>query len=211
MKRLVCLLCALCIAHPALAQQVLGGNSAGSPPVASVGGEASWFLDVSSGSVYGPKSFGAWPATPTIPAIRGSTAGAAPCTGCVGEEIESSIDSASAVSFTSTVSGNITSVALTAGNWFCYGVTITKPAGSTTSTHLATALNTTSATLPTAPNDGSYFDHTFALGAGVSTAETAGQRVFRTATPITVYLVANVTFAVSTMGLYGYLGCFRQP
>lgn len=149
--------------------------------------------------------------TVTEPALILGTAGTAPTAGTLGEGIESSVPIGSAVAFTSTVSGNVTSVSLSAGNWLCYGNTVTAPAAGTTSTNLITAITTTSATLPTAPNGGSYTDNTFVIGAGVATATSAGQRVFRSASPITVYLVANVTFASSTMGMYGYLGCLRQP
>lgn len=206
------LLC-LCLTFPSLAQQMLSGNTSGSAPASSVGAEGQFFLDLSSGSVFGPKTSGLWPATGTPPAIRGSIAGAAPCTGCIGEEIESSIPVGSAVATTSTVSLNVTSVALTAGNWLCYGQVDTIPAGGTTTSIIQAGLNTTSATLPTAPNDGAANLSQFgaSLPAGSSIQQAIGQRIYRTATPITVYLVANVTFAVSTLSTYGYLGCFRQP
>lgn len=40
------------------------GNTSGNRPANSVGSEASWFIDTSSGGIYGPKTSAAWPSSP---------------------------------------------------------------------------------------------------------------------------------------------------
>lgn len=40
------------------------GDSSGNRPADSVGSEASWFIDTSSGGIYGPKTSAAWPSSP---------------------------------------------------------------------------------------------------------------------------------------------------
>lgn len=139
------------------------------------------------------------------------TPGTTPATGVLGNEVDSSVAGGSAVALTSTVSANVTSVTLPAGNWLCYAEVVTSPAGSTTTSVIQADINTTSATLSTAPNDGAGISLPISLGAGVAAKVPVGQRIYRSATSQTVYLVANVTFAVSTLGAYGYLGCTQQP
>lgn len=57
----------LLLAAPAWAQQpdtptLASGNTGGQPPTATTGGEGNYFLDYSTGNIFGPKSFGQWPA-----------------------------------------------------------------------------------------------------------------------------------------------------
>ena len=139
--------------------------------------------------------------------IDGNSNGA----GVVGEEIDSTVLIGAAVSLTSTTPANITSVALTPGNWLCYGSAFINPAGTTTTSTYDAAINTVSATLPTAPNDGAYVNSTLPLGAGQIQAVEVGPRLYKLAAATTAYLVLKTTFAVSTETAYGYLGCFRQP
>ena len=53
--------------------------------------------------------------------LKGTSAGGNAAAGYVGEVISNAIPFASAVSFTSTVSGNVTSISLTAGDWDVWG------------------------------------------------------------------------------------------
>jgi hypothetical protein len=56
------LLCAAGGSLPSLAQSVSPGNTftGGGAPVASIGREASWYLNSATGDVYGPKTANAW-------------------------------------------------------------------------------------------------------------------------------------------------------
>lgn len=69
MRWIIALFSFIILSIGALAQNIAPGNTFigntnGNPPAASIGGEASWFLDVGSGKVFGPKEFHVWPATP---------------------------------------------------------------------------------------------------------------------------------------------------
>lgn len=131
--------------------------------------------------------------------------------GVVGEFISSSIASGAAVTLTTATTADVTSVALTAGDWDIWGNLIFLPGGSTTFTTLVGGLsNNTSATLPTAPAAGGYAGLTLAFPTGAAQAFSLGMiRVLATGAR-TIYLVANATFAVSTMKAYGFLGARRR-
>ncbi len=130
--------------------------------------------------------------------------------GDVGELIESTVLAGSAVSLTSTVAANVTSISLTAGHWLVFGNVWLSPAGTTTVSQKAGAINTTSATLPTAPGAGAYnFTSGLASNAGLFNSESVGPRSLLLAATTTVYLIAYATFAVSTCGAYGYIGAIR--
>lgn len=61
----------------ALAQSVLGGYNSPDqpqrPPAQSIGSESNWYIDFLSGNVFGPKTSGQWPQTPTTTIGGGST------------------------------------------------------------------------------------------------------------------------------------------
>lgn len=46
------------------------GSTAGSPPSNAIGSNGSYFLDISSGLIFGPKAAGVWPAAPAISGSR---------------------------------------------------------------------------------------------------------------------------------------------
>lgn len=130
--------------------------------------------------------------------------------GDVGEIIESEILVASAVALTTATAANVTSISLTAGDWDVWGNVWFNPAATTSITIYEGGINTTSATLPTAP----------AAGARAKTIEAAlvpnaifglfiGQRRISVASTTTVYLVAQATFTIDTLGGYGYIGARR--
>jgi hypothetical protein len=81
----------------------------------------------------------------TTTGIVGTTTNDNAAAGSVGQLISSVIASGSAVTFTSTTVTNLTSISLTAGDWFVYG---NIGAGATTVTNGAGWISTSSATLP---------------------------------------------------------------
>ena len=68
MKRLLTTLCFCHWSGLAAAQAVLGGANIPTqpqrPPAQSIGNESNWYIDWTSGNVFGPKTSGQWPQTP---------------------------------------------------------------------------------------------------------------------------------------------------
>lgn len=137
--------------------------------------------------------------SPTTGGIGGTTTNDNTDAGNVGELISSTILNASAVSFTSNVFKNLTSISLTAGDWDIWANIHFK--GTTTTLNLS-AISTTSATLP----DDAYVTYQ-APGASAQTgANTAGIRVSISGTT-TYYLVGLV---IGTGTLTGRGGIYAR-
>ena len=85
--------------------------------------------------------------SPSTGGIIGTTTNNSANAGVVGELIQSKITSGAPTSFTSTVSKDLTSIALTAGDWNVWG---NLTGSGTAVTVVYAAINTTSATLPDA-------------------------------------------------------------
>jgi hypothetical protein len=147
--------------------------------------------------------------SPTTGGIVGTTTNDNTTAGDVGEIIESTVLIGSAVSMSSTIAKDITSISLTAGDWDTWGNIWTNPAGSTTTSILAGWINTSSATQPTAPGSGAFNSYQFTSVAGAAMGLFVGQRRLSLSGNTTVYLSATIQFAVSTMSAYGYI-CARR-
>ena len=149
--------------------------------------------------------------TITTPNIVGTSTNNNASAGSVGEIIESSIAIGSATSLTTATAKTITSISLTAGDWDVWGNIGFIPAGTTTATAFWSTISTTNNTLPTAPNGGGYAFNAYSLPAGTSgSIMPCGQTRISVASTTTIYLVAQATFAVSTMTAYGYIGARRR-
>jgi hypothetical protein len=147
--------------------------------------------------------------TITTPDIIGTSTNDTAAVGSVGEMISSTILTASAVALTSGVIANITSIPLTAGEWEVWGTVCMKPAGTTTMSNVGGAINTVSATFPTAPAGGAVVSLPYATPAGQNPQFPVGRVRISLAAPTTVYLLVAATFAVSTNAAFGYLGARR--
>lgn len=102
---------------------------------------------------------------------------------------------------------NVTSLSVPAGNWACTGSTFTNPAGSTTQSFAATALNTSSTTFPvTAPGEVTQIAGTTA---GVGIGLNVGPVYYTFSGTTTLYLVGQVNYAVSTLTINGDIHCQR--
>jgi hypothetical protein len=130
-------------------------------------------------------------------------------TGCGGRNINSIVLSGSAVALTTATAANVTSVSLPAGDWTCSGNVNFYPAAGTTVSSIVAWIGTTSATIPTRPNSGAFTELTANLVAGGNQTIPAGEITFTIGSTTTVYLEAYTTFAVSTMGAGGFIGCRR--
>jgi len=142
--------------------------------------------------------------------VQGTNTNDSAASGDIGEFIESEILSGSAVSVTSGVAKDITSISLTAGDWDVWGTVTTSPAGGTTSSLIVGWISTTSATLPTNPNKGAEFGSSVSVPAGGAMTAPVGMRRLLLSTTTTTYLSCFISFAVSTMSAYGYIGARRR-
>jgi hypothetical protein len=126
--------------------------------------------------------------------------------GNVGEFISSNVVSGSAVSVSSGVTANVTSISLTAGDWDVWGNVSTS--NSSNVTGLRGWISTTSATDPTPPNNGAYFAFQGATFANNLSGATGTMRL-SLSTTTTVYLSANNSFSTGTGTIYGFIGARR--
>lgn len=129
--------------------------------------------------------------------------------GNIGEVISSSIPAGSAVSLTTGVQANVTSISLTAGDWDIWANVAFLPAASTVTTVWASAVSTTSATIPVGPNGGAFTQYTGFSITGGSYFTPVGMLRISLASTTTVFLVAQANFTVSTETVYGFLGARR--
>lgn len=141
--------------------------------------------------------------TITTPAIVGVTDASAGTAGNVGEYMSC----ASTVGLTSTVSADVCSISLTAGDWNVYGNVEFVPASGTIGSISFAGASSTSATLPSAPLRGASGTTTIA---SASYSLIAPITRFNVSSTTTVYLVANSTFTISTMSANGYLAARRE-
>ena len=130
--------------------------------------------------------------------------------GSVGEYISSTVLVGSAVSLTSGVAANITSISLTAGDWDVWGNAWFNPDGSYNSATVGGWISTTSATLPTPPNNGAEtFVTSQIVAASGQFGFSVGQMRLSLAATTTVYLSAYSGFSAGTVSAYGFIGARR--
>ena len=123
--------------------------------------------------------------------VIGTTTNDNAAAGSVGEVISSSVVASPITSSTLT---NVTSISLTAGDWNVYGNILFSPDAGTTTSISQASISSTSVTL-----DSAYQTIGGPAAAAVATAyPVPSQRISLSGTT-TIYLVATITFAVSTM------------
>lgn len=126
----------------------------------------------------------------------------------LGDYFESVVVQGSAVALTSTTVANVTTLTLPAGDWDISGTVGFIPAASTSITRLSGGSSSTSATVDTT---GTAFAFNQA-----AVVPTAVPQLFALPTdrlvlaaPTTIYLVAQATFTVSTLGAFGIITARR--
>jgi len=131
--------------------------------------------------------------------------------GHVGQYFFQNLLIGSATSLTSGIAANVfpLTTSLPIGDWDCYGTIIFNPDVTTTSTSLIAALNISSATLPTFGTENNISFLNISFSAGQSAVLKVGP--FRSSSQFTqaVFLIAQATFSVSTMSVYGYMSARR--
>ncbi len=150
---------------------------------------------------------------PTLnqPILNGVTDASSASAGTVGQVISSSVDVGSAVSLTTGTPANVTSISLTAGDWDVYGSVGFSVNVLTTIGGLSAAIGTTSATLPLASSiSGCVTTIGTTLTTGESQIVTPGSCQINVSGTTTVYLVAQMTFAVNTAAAYGIIWARRR-
>lgn len=149
--------------------------------------------------------------TPTIdrPSLLGVVNGGDAAAGAVGEYISSTRAVGSPLSLTSNTPANVTSIALTPGDWDVSGSVGILPAGTTTTSVFVAAISSVSATLPAQPAGGGYTGLAIPIPAGGGALLPAGSTRVSVSVNTTIYLVAQITFAVSTNAAYGFIGARR--
>lgn len=139
-----------------------------------------------------------------VPGIATNTAGIA---GEVGEYITSTVLVGSAVSISTGVAKDVTTISLTAGDWQVTGVVYVISAGSLTQVSAWTS--STANTFPTRPNNGGISD-SGTIAAGASTVGmNAGSQQFLLSGTTTVSLSVFAAFS-STATAYGFIGARRM-
>lgn len=156
--------------------------------------------------------------------ISGTTTNDSAATGFLGEYVFSTIPTASAVSLTTATAADITSIALTPGDWDIECQVEFKPGATTSVTQSNASISLTSAILSTQPGGtvgratlGPEPIMTINQAASVPAANyaiapTTVRCTISAAPPgvtTTVYLVAQATFTVSTMAAFGTIRARR--
>ena len=128
--------------------------------------------------------------------------------GSVGEYIESTVLLAAAVALTTAVTANVTSIALTAGDWDVEGIVAFHGSGTTNINDVTAGTNNVSATVGPV---GSYVSDYLTIVVATSPDATylAPKRRYSLNAPTTIYLVALSNFSASTCTAYGHISARR--
>lgn len=155
--------------------------------------------------------------SPTIstPTINGVSDGSNAGSGVVGEFVSGNVARASANSLVSAAAEDITSIALTDGDWEVRGMLCFVFVGTST-TEVLIALNTTSATVPALTTAASPTvpvrvdeNRPTTTVTGDTCISVPAARYSYTGASDTVYLVARSTFSAGTVSAYGFISARR--
>lgn len=140
----------------------------------------------------------------------GTTTNDAASAGNVGEFISASVVAGSAVALTNAINANVTSISLTAGDWDVSALLGINGNAATTISYIYGYISNTSATSDSTP--GRFIgcapvSSSLAIVGQLNYSHT-GTRISLSATT-TIYLVAQVGFAVNTLGAFGILHARR--
>jgi hypothetical protein len=129
--------------------------------------------------------------------------------GNIGEYIEASVASGSAVALTTNVAKTVTSITLTAGDWDVTGHVAFTSTGTTSFTIVAGSLSLTTDTSSSTLGRWNQTVSAAFVPAGVPISTVMGPSRFSVSGSTTVFLVAFATFTVSTSGAYGLIRARR--
>lgn len=130
--------------------------------------------------------------------------------GVIGEYASSTVLSAAAVTLTTGVTANVTSLALTAGDWQVWGNVFFILGADQAVFSVGVGISMTSGVGDTAPAGGGAAAMILSNGSATfDTGIVVGQRRESLAAPATAYLVAQAGFPTSTCKAYGFIGARR--
>lgn len=151
--------------------------------------------------------------------IQGTNTNDNASAGNVGEFISSNIASGSAVSLTTGVAADVTSISLTAGDWDVEGLVGYVTTGTTSLTVAASYVGSQSNNLPTPPNNTSPMGGggmnflrmaAFVPGSTVNAFQLPTGKVrVSVNTTTSIFLGAFAAFSASTLSAYGHIGARR--
>jgi len=143
--------------------------------------------------------------------IAGEIDGVAAGAGYIGQPLSSLIPSGSAVSLTTGTPANVTSVALTAGDWDVSGSVdyVASTASIAVSAVWESGINTTTATLPTDGTEVFYATPAVIATTSFKTSLVIPRKIINVSAGTTVYLVTEATFTAGTVTAYGSITARR--
>lgn len=140
------------------------------------------------------------------PTIAGVTDGSSAAAGDVGEIISNEVLAGSAISATSTLPLNITSISLSAGEWDVEGTVSSMVGSGTMTTAFWSSINSVSATLPALSLVTARSGENNKSDSANNVIMTASGKCIVSITGTTnYYLVGRADFSVSTLSVYGYI------
>jgi hypothetical protein len=147
---------------------------------------------------------------PDIVPLRGVVDGVNAAAGLVGEVIMSTVLAASAVSLATGTAANVTSIALTPGDWMVSGSVAFALGGTTTVQYQTGAVNSVSATMPTYDRGVSNLvEHGTTINTSTPTVADITPIHVNIAAGQTWYLIARSGFGASAMTAYGTIRAQR--
>lgn len=145
----------------------------------------------------------------SVAIIPGVTTNSSAPTGYIGEYVESTVAQGAAVSLTTGVVTNITSISLTAGDWDVSGVVIMDSGATTNVTRVMGGINSTSGTVDTSKSYYSHGHSGYVPGGGQFRGMPLNTSRFSLSATTTIYLLALSNFTVSTCSAYGTISARR--
>ncbi len=144
--------------------------------------------------------------------IAGTTTNNNANAGSVGETLSTVVLIGSPVSLTTATPANIATLTLNSGDWDIWGEVWTAPDVTTTTSSISAAISATTGTLPTVPAVGTALaiQSGFTAAAGTAIVSNTGSCRVSLSGTTTYYLVASVSFAISTLSGYGVIRARRR-
>jgi len=141
--------------------------------------------------------------------IRGVTGTTDAATGNIGEP--GTATRSSPLSLSNNAATDVTSVTLTAGDWYVWGNIYYAYGSTTTSSDLDSWINTTSASYPGGTAHVTYYTLPVAAAAGNGLSQLTPVVHIKSATGVTAYLSCAATFATSALSVTGTITACRSP
>ena len=147
----------------------------------------------------------------TVQSVGNATPGTALPAGTVGEIISNRLSSTNATSLTTATAKSLASIVLTPGVWEIQGVVDYVPAASTTIQDMLVGISTTNNAMDAAQDNAAQYPFAVIAGAVMAPILNSPTRylIVPPGTTTQVYLIAQATFAVSTMTAYGSITAAR--